>query len=221
MPAVGCRVACVAPPHLRMLGDMVAFSQHLRGGPQAPTPVPRLLLFWGRKAAFRRWQGRQREPRPPGLMFGVKGWRGVGVTGPQLSPGCGDTIPAAPRSPWTLLDPLGQARHCPAQDLPLQGCSGTHAGLQLGEGGPPKAPQDRVCRLGHGQRCRSCFHPSLSSSGVCKDGGEKPRQRLGGAQIFGSRCVLDPGARKTPPALGESPARGLGCGSGPGSCPPP
>lgn len=139
MPPVGCRVACVVP-HLGMLGDVVAFSQHLHGGPQAPTLVPRLLLFWGRKAAIRTWQGGQGEPHPPGLMFGVMGWWGVGVAGPQLSPGCGDTIPAAPRSPWTLLDPLGRARHCPVQDLPLQGCSGTHAGLQPGEGDPQSPP---------------------------------------------------------------------------------
>lgn len=76
-----CDAPLPPPWDARGCGGLASFLQHLRDGPQAPTPTPRPLLFWGRKAAFRRWQGGQREPRPRGLTGCILGEGSVGNWG--------------------------------------------------------------------------------------------------------------------------------------------
>lgn len=195
---------------LGMLGDAVAsrpFCSIFVVVPRLPPWRLARFSFGEEKRRLGHSEAGGEKPRLQGLTnqacLGQGAGRESGSLAPSLAPGAVTQSRQHPNPPGPWLDPLGQARLCPTQDLPLQGCSGTQDRTVARRKRPPKPPRAGICRLSKGQRCRSHFHSSFWSRGVCKDGEKKPRQwlRLGGAQIFGSRCVLDPGAGQTAPQL--------------------
>lgn len=60
---MGCGAVWDAQGH----GSLASLLQHLRGGPQNPSPSLCPLLLWGRKVAFRTQWGGWREPQPQGF----------------------------------------------------------------------------------------------------------------------------------------------------------
>lgn len=214
VPPVGCGTACATPPPWDARGPPRPFCSIFVVVPRLPPWRLARFSFGEEKRRLGHSEAGGEKPRLQGLTnqacLGQGAGRESGSPAPSLALGAVTQSRQHPNPPEPWLDPLGQARLCPTQDLPLQGCSGTRHWAVAGRRRPPKPPEPAFAGSVRAGGAGAISTHLFGQVVFAKMGKKNPGSGCGLEELryLGAAVCWTPGPGKHPPSSWRGPGTG-------------